>query len=252
MWNRTKRLINSYLDHMIEKASSPDRDVRAMTRAEITRLNEVEIQASTAAKVLEKELAEVNLKLLGLAERERIMREQGNENSALRAHEAILSLSAQRDLLQQQIHEASASVVKARSLREKRKIQGEDLASETILTQMRENVAGVHTGFDPLDPSSTIDEMRSRLNLSPSTSLDAKVAEAEMEMEEQQKKSRVDDLLTQYKNQLDQQPDAHRAVSPPDPATSNLTEKTTEKKEEGDSPQAKSLGRSEGNIRPID
>ena len=35
MWNRTKRMINSYLDEMIEKVSSSDKDVRAVTRAEI-------------------------------------------------------------------------------------------------------------------------------------------------------------------------------------------------------------------------
>ena len=252
MWNRTKRLINSYLDNMIEKASSPDRDVRTMTRAEITRLNEVEIQATAAAKVLEKELAEVNLKLLGLGERERIMREQGNEDLALRANEAIQSLSAQRDLLQQQIREANASVSKARLLREKRKEQGDELASETILTQMRENVAGVHSGFDPLDPSSTIEEMRSRLNVSPYSSLDARLAEAELEMEEQKKKARVDDLLSQYKNQLDVRTETPSAVPQSSPAPVENQDKADEKGAEVESSQAKSLGRADGDIRPID
>lgn len=254
MWERTKRLVNSYLDNMIEKVSSPDRDVRAFTRGEIARLNEVEIQAKAAAKVLEKELAEVNLKLLGLAERERIMREQGNEASALRAREAIDSLSAQRELLQQQIGEANASVAKARKLREQRKVQGEELASETVLTQMRENIAGLHTGFDPSDPASTIDEMRSRIGVSPYSSVEARAAEADLEMEEQQRKARVDDLLSQYKNQAQAPIDPPEEIRRPAPPAASLSEDAPAKQmdKQDDTEQPKSLGRADGKIRPID
>lgn len=254
MWERTKRLINSYLDNMIEKASSPDKGVRAITRGEITRLNEVEIQAAAAAKVLEKELAEVNLKLLGLGERERIMREQGNEASALRAREAIEALSAQRNLLQQQIGEANASVVKARALREQRKVQGEELAADLTLTEMRENIAGLNMGFDANDPASTIDEMRSRLRVSPYSDTAARVAEADLEMEQQQRKAQVDDLLSQYKSQMNAPLDPPVEARPPaSPAATNPSAATPANKidDEG-AEQPKSLGRSDGNVRPID
>ena len=43
MWERTKRVINSYLEDLIERASSPDKEVRQITRAEISRLNELEV-----------------------------------------------------------------------------------------------------------------------------------------------------------------------------------------------------------------
>ena len=91
MWNRTKRMISSYLDEMIEKVSSPDKEVRAVTRAEIARLNELEVQTLASVKLAEKELAEVELKMVGLAERERMARERGD---------AVASDSAGRALMQ--------------------------------------------------------------------------------------------------------------------------------------------------------
>ena len=56
MWRRTKRLINSYLDNMIEKTSSPDKDIRALTRGEVARLNEYEVQSRASVKMFEKEI----------------------------------------------------------------------------------------------------------------------------------------------------------------------------------------------------
>ena len=58
MWNRTKRLINSYLDELIERTSGPDKDVRQITRAEVARLNELEVQTLASVKLFEKELAD--------------------------------------------------------------------------------------------------------------------------------------------------------------------------------------------------
>src|SRR6266480_2975678 len=83
MWHRTKRLINSYLDDLIQRVSSPDREARGITRAEVARLNELEVQTRASAKVLEKELAEVGLKILGVAERERIARERGEDRKSV-------------------------------------------------------------------------------------------------------------------------------------------------------------------------
>ncbi len=251
MWERTKRLVNSYLDNMIEKVSSPDEDVRKVTRLEVTRLNEVEVQSTAAAKVMEKELAEVNLKLLGLAERERIMREQGNEASAANAAAAIQTLAAQRDLLTQQIGEAKAAIAKAKALREERKAQGTDLANEVVLTEMRENIAGLNTSFDALDPAGTIDEMRSRLGRSGYSSIDAQVAEADLQMKATETKSRVDDMLAQYKNHTGGEI-IEKPVTPPSATRTPETASPAKLIDEAGEEQQKTLGRSDGKIRPID
>ncbi len=253
MWERTKRLINSYLDEMIEKRSSPDNDVRAVTRGEIARLNEYEVQSRASKKLFEKELAEVNLKLLGLAEREKIMRVQGDEAMAQRAADAIQSLAAQRDLLQRQIIEAEAAAEKARLLREERKVQGTELANDVYLTEMRETLTSTQAGFGVNDPASTIDEMRSRLQSRSSFSeLDAQLAQADHEMEATKKKSQIDDLLTKYKTNLTTDPPVEtRLPQPPashtPPSTSTSRVIDDEGKEE-----EKTLGRADGNIRPID
>src|SRR5438309_5653762 len=125
MWQRTKRLINSYLDNLIERSTGPDREAREVTRAELARLSELEVQTRASAKVLEKELVEVELKILGAAERERIARERGDQASASDAGRQLLSLDAQRNLIKQQIGEASAAAERARALREERRRLGE-------------------------------------------------------------------------------------------------------------------------------
>jgi len=252
MWNRTKRLINSYLDELIQKVSSPDSDVRGITRAEIARLNELEVQTRASAKVLEKELAEVELKILGLAERERIAREQGNDQAASAAGSQLLALGAQRDLIKQQISEANSAADRARSLREERRRQGEDLATETHLTAMRENLSSVHKPFDSTDPSSTIDEMRQRITRTSGSLSSDRVAEADREVEAERARARVEDVLAQYKQGLageTQRPAADQTVNTP----ANANPQPTKDPESDDSPaQEKSLGRTEGPVRPID
>src|ERR1044071_7613074 len=131
MWNRTKRLINSYLDDLIERASSSDKDVRRVARAEIARLSELEVQTLASVKMFEKELAEVELKMIGVTERERMARERGDLVAAESAGRELVQLGEHRDLLRQQISEAKASAARARRLREERRQQGEELATET-------------------------------------------------------------------------------------------------------------------------
>jgi hypothetical protein len=252
MWQRTKRLINSYLDNMIEKTSSPDSDIRALTRGEIARLNEYEVQSRASAKMFEKEIAEIELKILALAEREKIFRAEGNDKNADRATETIQALAAQRDLLKQQISEAKAAAEKAKALREERKVQGTEMANDIYLTQMRDNIASVNSGFGVNDPASTIDEMRARLNRTSIPSLDAQVAEADRELNALQSKAKVDDVLARYKNQLGEEPlpgtklpQATQAPTPESASTNRIPE-------EEERPREKTLGRSEGSIRPID
>jgi len=252
MWHRTKRLINSYLDDLIARVSSPDRDVRGITRAEIARLNELEVQTHASVKVLEKELAEVELKILGLAERERIAREQGNDQAASAAGSQMLALGTQRDLIKQQIAEAKSAAERARSLREERRRQGEDLATETHLTAMRENVSSVHKPFDSTDPSGTIDEMRERIARSSGSLTSNRVAEADRELETERARARVEDVLAQYKQGL--AGDAPRTSTDQTTNTpSNPNPPTSKESDSGNDPaQQKSLGRTEGPVRPID
>ena len=255
MWERTKRVINSYLEELIERSSSPDKQVRQITRAEIARLNELEVQARGSIKLLEKELAEVELKMLGVAEREKITRERGDTAAATSAGDALISLSKQRDLLKQQLVEASSSAERARSLREERRRVGEDLANETHLTAMRENLAGIQTPFDKTDPSTTIDEMRGRLGLSGVPTIDSRLADAEREFESERAHKAADELLARYKENLgvgqsrsDQQSQRPPASSVPATPPQQATKPTG-----GDEPaEPKTLGRTDGPLRPID
>jgi hypothetical protein len=251
MWQRTKRLINSYLDDLIERTSGPDRDVRQITRAEIVRLNELEVQARASVKMLEKEMAEVELKMIGLSERERLAAERGDAAGASSASSELVSLASHRDFLKQQIAEANSSAARAQALREDRRKSGADLANETYLTSMRENLAGLHSPFDKNDPSATIDEMRARLGKYSEPTIDSRVAEAERELEAQRARSQVDDILSRYKQSVNDAPVAAREnVSPPPQSQQPAPSSATTEDQEPEEP--KSLGRNEGPIRPID
>lgn len=244
MWQRTKRLINSYLDDLINRLSGPDKDVRSITRAELARLNELEVQARASAKMLEKELAETELKMIAASKREQMARERGDMPAASSAAGDLVQLSAHCDFLKKQIDEARQSAARAASLREERKRQGEELANETNLTSMRENLAGIQSPFDPLDPAATIDEMRSRIRPSAVPTTESRVAEADREMEEARARARVEEILARYKGgsePLAARPEPPSAVTP-----------SEEKPEEKPSGEQKSLGRNHGPVRPID
>jgi hypothetical protein len=251
MWQRTKRLINSYLDDLIERTSGPDRDVRQITRAEIARLNELEVQARTSIKMLEKELAEVELKMIGLAERERLATERGDAAGASSASSELIALASHRDFLKQQIAEATSSAARAQALREQRRRAGTDLANETYMTSMRENLAGIQSPFDKNDPSATIDEMRARLGRYSEPTIDSRVAEADRELEAQRARAQVDDILARYKQSANDPPPAAQERVPP-PSQPQKPASTTAVSEEDEPEQQKSLGRNEGPIRPID
>ena len=251
MWHRTKRLINSYLDDLINRVSSPDREMRGITRAEIARLNELEVQTRASIKVLEKEQADVGLKILGAIEREKILRARGDEVSATAAASQVATLSAQRDLIIQQLAEANAAAERARSLRDERKHQGEELATETQLTSMRENLSSVHAPFSSTDPAGTIDEMRERLRRSGARLTDSRVAEADHELEAERARARVEETLSRYKQGVS--PVQGNRAEPSTPAPVSSQQATpADKPETETSDQPKTLGRSDGPIRPID
>jgi hypothetical protein len=253
MWQRTKRLINSYLDDMISRASGPDREAREVTRGELARLNELEIQTRASAKILEKELAEVELKILGVAERERMVRERGDQTSAAEVGRQLLNLDAQRNLIKQQLAEANSAAERARSLREDRRRVGEDLATESHLTTMRENLSSIQAPFDTTDPAATIEEMRARIR-SGAASTDDRVAEADRELEAARTHARVEEMLSRYKQggaAVEQVVPTQRtapSVAPePIPAANAPASDAEELPSE-----SKTLGRTDGPIRPID
>jgi len=254
MWHRTKRLINSYLDDLIQRVSSPDQEARGVTRAEIARLHELEVQTRASAKLLEKELAEVGLKILGVAERERISRERGDDAAASAAGTQIVSLSAQRDMIMQQLSEANAAAERARALREERRLQGEDLVNETHLTAMRENLSSVHKPFGGTDPSATIDEMRERLRRSGASLTDNRVADADRVLEAERARAQVEDALSRYKQSIaGAEPQSPTQVSPSQTAPAETPPNTAETNGGVETPgQSKTLGRTDGPVRPID
>ena len=254
MWQRTKRLINSYLDDLIQRVSSPEREVRGITRAESARLLELEAQTRASAKILEKELAEVGLKILGVAERERILSERGDESAAAAARNQIATLSAERDLITQQLAEARAAAERARALHEERRIQGEELATETHLTAMRENLSSTQSPFATTDPASTIDEMRERLRRSGTSMIDNRIAEADRELDAERARASVEDALSRYKKGLSGDlSEPPRSSSQPAAPTSPAPNTGEEQKADDNSPgQSKTLGRTDGPIRPID
>lgn len=251
MWSRTKRLINSYLDDLIQRVSGPDQEVRGITRAEVARLNELEVQTRASAKVLEKELAEIGLKILGVAERERIARERGDEAAANAAGSQLVSLSAQRDLIKQQLGEAHAAAERARVLREERGRLGEDLATETHITTMRENLSSIQTPFASSDPASTIDEMRERLRRSGASLTDTRVADADRELEAERARARVEDVLSRYK-QGAAGAETQAQGAPPTASTATPATNVAESNPDEAPGQSKTLGRTDGPVRPID
>ena len=252
MWNRTKRLINSYLDELIERTSSPDREVRQITRAEIARLNELEVQTLASVKMFEKDLAEVELKMVGVTERERMARERGDMAAAESAGRELVRLGEHRDMLKQQIGEARASAARARQLREERKQQGDALATDTHLTAMRENLAGLHAPFDATDPSGTIEEMRARLPRPGLSENDARLAAAERDYQESQRRAQVDDMLARYKETLAGGDAVDVAPRVPQTAPPAQAASPTKPIDEDEPEQPKTLGRTEGPVRPID
>jgi phage shock protein A len=254
MWERTKRAINSYVDDLINRLSGPDRDVREVTRGEMARLLELEAQTRASVKMLEKEVAETELRIIGVSERERIARERGDEAAAASAAREIVSLANHRDFLKQQIQEALSSAERARALREQRRVQGQDLANEIHMTRMREELAGLHKPFAADDPSATIEEMRARLNSRVGSDLDARVAEADRELRADQTRAEVDTILARYKQSITSGDDL--TVATPQPPVESedrsVTAETKKPAEEAEPEQPKSLGRNEGPLRPID
>jgi len=250
MWQRTKRLINSYLDNLIERTTGPDREAREVTRAELARLNELEVQTRASAKVLEKELAELDLKIIGVAERERLARERGDQAAASESGRQLLSLDSQRTLIKQQITEANGAAERARALREERRRQGEDLAAETHLTAMRENLAAVQSPFDSTDSAGTIEEMRARIGRSASLT-DDRVAEADRDLETERARARVDEMLLRYKQASGSLPSSQDKQVTPTTSTDNPPDPSAAIEEEPSS-QSKTLGRTDRPVRPID
>lgn len=265
MWRRTKRLINSYLDNLIDKSSTPGTEVRRAAADEIGRLNETEVQALASSKMLERELAEVDLKLTGAVERQRMANERGDSVAASNATSLVAELTGRRDLLERQLAESRSAARRAKSLSSSRRSEGEELATETNLTSMRETLAATGTAFDPSDPAAVIDEMRARINRGSGSRIDMNLADAERELADQTRASRTEQLLEQYRRDLEpgiadasapaisapfsqmSKPLAPGAASNPQSGDAKAPDFTAQ-----DDEQPKTLGPAGGPVRPID
>ncbi|HMG37089.1 MAG TPA: hypothetical protein VKM94_24375 [Blastocatellia bacterium] len=249
MWQRTKRLINAYLDDLIQKVSGPDREVRQVTRDELTRLNEIEVQARASAKMFEKEQAELELKISGLLEREQLLHQRGDEAGAQAAARDAAALVAQHDLAKQQRAEANSAAERAKALREQRRVEGESLATETHLTAMREGLSSLDVPLSSTDPGATIDEMRARIGKSAMSDAQQKALQADRELEEARARASVEDMLARYKQGLSAV--TPPAETPPLKTTASEAQNQTDKEEEQPA-REKTLGKSSGPIKPID
>src|SRR5262249_49716126 len=206
--------------------------------------------ARASAKMFEKEKAELELKIGGLLERERLLRERGDQTGAQSAARDAAALVAQHDLLKQQIGEATSAAERARALREERRVEGEGLATETHLTAMREGLSSLDVPLSSTDPGATIDEMRARLGKSSSSLSDAqqKALEADPKLEEARPQATLEGMLARYKQGIP-------PVSPPAATQSNppQTQNQTESQKEDEKPPSeKTLGRSSSPLKPID
>jgi hypothetical protein len=266
MWNRTKRLINSYLDDLIDRSERPDGEVRDVTRSELARLNELEVNHRANAKMLERQIAEIELKMAGVAERDKILQRQGQPTSPSDSALQLSALDEQRTMLVKQLAEANSAAERAKALRSDRAATGEELAAQTHLTAMGENLASIQSAFGVNDPAAVIDEMRSRIARKGTATSEAQnlAADADRELAREVKRASVEDMLSQYKQSIggpemnpppsgsmpgptiQNQPKPTQAVIPDQPSQQNQAQ------DQSDAPQTKTLGRADGPIRPID
>jgi len=115
---------------------------------------------------------------------------------------------------------------------------------------MREHLSSVHAPFSGTDPAGTIDEMRERLRRSGARLTDSRVAEADHELEAERARARVEETLSRYKQGVS--PQENRAEPSTPASVSNQQPTSADKPETETSDQPKTLGRSDGPIRPID
>jgi len=161
-------------------------------------------------------------------------------------------------MLKGQLSEANASVARAQALKVDRRTAVNDLAAQTHLTSMQETLAGIQSPFDARDPSGVIDEMRSKIRRN--TAPQSAVEQADADLAAQLKKSKVDDLLEQYKRSLDQggidappQPVSFQAPPAAVPQNTPSPGAPVEQDAEQTGPdEAKTLGPAPGPVRPID
>src|SRR5258708_15778674 len=69
MWNRTKRLVNSYLDNLIDKVESPDKQVEQVGAVKSSQLGSNAVEALATVKLFEKRITELEAKIATLESR---------------------------------------------------------------------------------------------------------------------------------------------------------------------------------------
>jgi hypothetical protein len=118
---------------------------------------------------------------------------------------------------------------------------------------MRENLSSIQAPFGSTDPAATLDEMRERIRRSGASPTDSRVAEADRELEAERARARVEEMLSRYKQgttavETPSQPQRTATQTTP-PGTQDAPEPAADDQAPG---QAKTLGRTDGPVRPID
>src|SRR5947199_106153 len=94
MWNRTKRLVNSYLDNLIDKVESPDKQVQEAGTVKASQLGSNAVEALATVKLFEKRITELEAKI-----------------ATLESRIPLVSNSTQKMLLQSQLDTSRAELL---------------------------------------------------------------------------------------------------------------------------------------------
>ena len=215
MWNRTKRLVNSYLDNLIDKVESPDKQVQQAGAVKSSQLGTNAVEALATVKLFEKKITELEAKIATLESRIPMIT---NSTQKMLLESQLETSRAELLDLQQRVMVARGTAIQSQKAVKEHPHKVHETMNNARLAQMGEALAGSAGGATSTDdPFWVMDEMKNKIEqrnaMSGSMTADAKIAAADAELEKPG--AAVDDLLSQYKRDLASQPlEEVRPVAP--------------------------------------
>ncbi|HZS44567.1 MAG TPA: hypothetical protein VFC63_05650 [Blastocatellia bacterium] len=222
MWNRTKRLVNSYLDNLIDKVEKPDQQVQDAGTVKASQLGASAVESLANVKMFEKRITETEAKIATLESRIPLL---SNDTQRMIMQSQLDTSRAELLDLQQRLTQARGSAIQAQKAMKEHPGQVRETMNNARLAQMGETLAGTSMPTKADDPFWVMDEMKSKIEqrsaVSSAQTADARIAAADAELEKPE--SVVDDLLSQYKRDVASErvsPPVNQTVSPPKVAES--------------------------------
>jgi len=201
MWNRTKRLVNSYLDNLIDKVEKPDQQVQNAGTVKASQLGANAVESLANVKIFEKKITETEAKIATLESRIPLLT---NDTQKMILQSQLDTSRAELLDLQQRLTEARGSAIRAQKAMKEHPGQVRETMNNARLAEMGETVAGAAMPTSTDDPFWIMDEMKSKIEqraaASSAQTTDAKIAAADAELEKPG--ALVDDLLSQYKRDV--------------------------------------------------